>query len=172
MDVREVLVELYDRIPEHVRDAVEGLSAEELATVPEPGSNTIGWLVWHLTRVQDDHIAELLDADQVWATGDWARRFGLDADPMNTGFGHSRADVEAVRPESADALTGYYDAVAARTRDFLQRLTPDDLGRVVDERWSPPVTLGVRLVSVADDDIQHAGQARYLRGLLARRGKR
>ena len=59
--------------------------------------------------------------------------------------------------------------MAARTRSFLGSLTADDLDRVVDEAWDPPVTLGVRLVSIADDDIQHAGQAAYVRGLLARR---
>jgi uncharacterized damage-inducible protein DinB len=169
MDVREVLIELYDRIPAHVREAVDGLTSEELRAEPEDGSNPIGWLIWHLTRVQDDHISELLDTDQIWVTEGWARRFGLDADPMNTGFGHAPAEVRAVRPESADMLIGYYEAVAARTRAFLELLHPGDLDRVIDERWDPPVTLGVRLVSVADDDIQHAGQAKYLRGLLARR---
>jgi uncharacterized damage-inducible protein DinB len=162
-------MELFDRIPEHVREAVEGLSADELATSPEPGSNTIGWLIWHLTRVQDDHVAELLDGEQLWATEAWAERFGLRPDPTNTGYGHTRREMESVRPDSAAALLEYYAAVAARTREFLRRLTEQDLDRVVDERWNPPVTLGVRLVSVADDDIQHAGQATYLRGLLSRR---
>jgi uncharacterized damage-inducible protein DinB len=169
VDAVQVLVEMFDRIPEHVAEAVEGLSAAELATSPEPGSNSIGWLVWHLTRVQDEHVGELLDGEQVWVTGGWPERFGLTADPANTGYGHTPADVERVRADGPDALVGYYAAVAARTRDYLGGLTGQDLDRVVDERWDPPVTLGVRLVSIADDDIQHAGQAAYLRGLLDRR---
>lgn len=163
-----MLTELFDRVPGHVRGAVEGLTAAELTAAPEPGANPIGWLVWHLTRVQDDHVAELIPDDQLWTTGDWAPRFGLAPDPANTGYGHSPTQVAAVRPESADVLVGYYDAVAARTREFLGRLTEADLDRVIDPRWDPPVTLGVRLVSVIDDDIQHAGQAKYVRGLLAR----
>ncbi|MEK8106882.1 DUF664 domain-containing protein [Micromonospora sp. M12] len=71
-----------------------------------------------------------------------------------------------MRPESAQALVDYYEAVAARTGSFLAGVGPLDLDRVVDETWDPPVTLGVRLVSVADDDLQHAGQAAYVRGLL------
>lgn len=168
MDRRDVLIELFDRIPEHVREAVEGLTVGELATAPESGANPIGWLVWHLTRVQDDHIAELVPGEQLWVTGDWAPRFGLPPDPTNSGYGHSPAEVAAVRPEGADVLIEYHEAVAARTREFLRRLTEADLDRVIDERWDPPVTLGVRLVSVVDDDIQHAGQAKYVRGLLAR----
>jgi hypothetical protein len=116
--------------------------------------------------VQDHHLADLKGEPQVWETGDWAKRFGLDPDPANTGYGHSGAEVATVRPESAEALVGYLDAVANRTAAFVVRLSPADLDRVVDESWDPPVTMGVRLVSMAVDDLQHAGQAAYVRGLL------
>lgn len=173
MDLRGLLIELFGRIPEHVEEAVTGLSPEQLVAVPEPGCNPVGWLVWHLTRVQDDHVAELLGEEQVWVgDGGWPARFRLEPDPTNTGYGHTPADVAEVRPVSAEALVGYYDAVATRTNAFLERVTAADLDRIVDERWDPPVTLGARLVSVADDDIQHAGQAKYVRGLLARRNYR
>ncbi|MCO1598977.1 DinB family protein [Micromonospora sp. RHAY321] len=166
MDVSDLLTETYDRLPDLVRAAVDGLSPEQLRWAPGPGANSIGWLVWHLTRVQDHHVAHLLDTDQVWASGEWAGRFGLTTDPDNTGYGHSPAQVAAVRPESAQALIDYYEAVAARTGPFLAGLRAADLDRVVDESWDPPVTLGVRLVSIAEDDQQHVGQANYLRGLI------
>ena len=166
MDVAEVLTEAFDRLPDLVREAVDGLTPEQLTWRPAPGANSVGWLVWHLTRVQDHHVADLLDAEQIWVSGDWAGRFGLTADPTNTGYGHSPAEVATVRPESAQALVDYYDAVAARTRGLLGEVTPKDLDRVVDDRWDPPVTLGVRLISVVNDDDQHVGQAAYVRGLL------
>ncbi|MEU1586566.1 DinB family protein [Micromonospora sp. NPDC005710] len=166
MNVSDLLTEAYGRLPDLVRAAVDGLSPEQLRHQPGPGANPVGWLVWHLTRVQDHHVADLLDADQVWVSGEWAGRFGLSADPDDIGYGHSAAQVTAVRPESAQALIDYYEAVAARTGSFLAGLGPADLDRVVDEAWDPPVTLGVRLVSVADDDLQHVGQAAYVRGLI------
>jgi uncharacterized damage-inducible protein DinB len=168
VDVNEALSELFGRIPPIVRAAVDGLDPEELSARPAAGANPIGWLVWHLTRVQDHHLADLLGQPQVWETGDWAKRFELEPDPSNTGYGHSDAEVGAVRPESAEALVAYHQAVAARTAEVLAGLRPSDLDRVVDEAWNPPVTLGVRLVSVAVDDLQHAGQAAYVRGLLRR----
>jgi hypothetical protein len=171
VDVADLLIETYDRIPPLVRKAVGGVPLDTLTEPPAPGTNPIAWLVWHLTRVQDHHVAEILDTDQLWADGDWARRFGLDPDPRDTGYGHSPADVASVRPESPEVLVDYLDAVTARVRPILEALTPDDLDRVVDRRWDPPVTLGVRLVSIADDCTQHAGQAAYVRGLLARRGR-
>jgi len=170
MDVADLLCELYDRIPPLARAAVEGLSADELTEEPWPGANPVGWLVWHLARVQDHHVAELLGTEQLWETGEWATGFGLLADPTDTGYGHSSAEVEAVRPHGPDILTEYLEAVQSRTVVMLRQLVPADLDRIVDRRWDPPVTLGVRLVSVADDSLQHAGQAAYARGvLLARR---
>ena len=170
MDVASLLLELYGRIPPLARNAVDGLELDRLLQAPVPGTNPIAWLVWHLTRVQDDHVSELLDVDQLWAEGDWASQFGLEPDPTNSGYGHSPADVAAVRPQRPGVLLDYLEAVDARVRSLLEALVPEDLDRIVDRRWDPPVTLGVRLVSIADDGLQHAGQAAYVRGLLERSG--
>ena len=166
MDTASLLLELYGRIPPLAARAVEGLNEEELCRAPGSGANPVGWLVWHMARVQDHHVAELLDTEQVWVDGDWARRIGLKADPSNTGYGHTAEEVATVRPENAAVLLDYLEEVQGRTTAMLEGLTPDDLDRVVDKRWDPPVTLGVRLVSIADDSLQHVGQAAYLRGLL------
>jgi uncharacterized damage-inducible protein DinB len=169
MDVNGLLEDGLSRVHEHVHDVVDGLEVDALLTAPEPGANPIGWLVWHLTRVQDHHISELLERDQVW-DDDWSRRFGLaTALPNDVGYGHSPEEVAAVRPESGQALVDYYEAVEARTLELLATLTPEMLDEIVDRRWDPPVTMGVRLISVLDDDIQHAGQAAYVKGLLSRR---
>lgn len=166
MDVAALYLELYDRIPPLARRAVDGLDLERLTEPPSSSANPIAWLVWHVARIQDDHIAEILDEDQLWVGGDWARRFGLPPDPGNTGFAHSADEVAAVRPESPEVLLDYLDAAMARTRALLKDLVPAELDRIVDWGWDPPVTLGVRLVSVACDNLQHAGQAAYVRGLL------
>jgi hypothetical protein len=169
MDVAAVYLELYGRIPPLCEQVVDGLDVDALTTRVSADANPIGWLVWHLTRVQDHHVAELLDTGQEYL-GDagWPARFGLDADPHDIGYGHSTEQVARVRPESADALLEYHRAVDARTRGFLRTLDPAALAGIVDRRWDPPVTLGVRLVSVAEDSLQHLGQAAYVRGLLGR----
>lgn len=166
MDVSALLVELYGRIPPLARSAVDGLDAARLTEAPGAGANPIGWLVWHVARVADDHVAEILGADQLWVGGDWARRFGLGPDPSDSGYGHTAEQVAAVRPESSEALLEYLGAVHERSVAMLEDLSPADLDRIVDRRWDPPVTLGVRLVSIADDALQHVGQAAYVRGLL------
>jgi hypothetical protein len=166
MDTAALLLELYGRIPPLATRAVSGLDQQELCCSPAPGANTIGWLVWHLARVQDHHISELLGTEQIWVGGDWAARHGLEPDPSNTGYGHNGEEAASVRPESAQVLLDYLHEVQGRTMAMLAGLVPQDLDRVVDRRWDPPVTLGVRLVSVADDSLQHAGQAAYARGLL------
>jgi uncharacterized damage-inducible protein DinB len=164
----EVLDDACARIPEVAHHVVDGLDADALVWRPDPGSNPIAWLLWHLARVQDDHVADLAGTDQEWVTGSWAPRFALDEATMETGFGHTIEQVAAVRPDDGEVLTGYLDAVTARTRDFLATVADDDLDRVIDTSWDPPVTMGTRLVSVIDDGAQHVGQASYVRGLLDR----
>ena len=80
MELNELLVELFGRVTEHVHEAVDGLDVDALVTPPSEQTNPIGWLVWHLTRVQDHHISEILHVDQVWVSGDWPGRFGLAAE--------------------------------------------------------------------------------------------
>ncbi len=166
MDVAALLLDMYGRVPPLAREAVRDVDPDQLLEAPGPGANTIAWLLWHLARVQDHHIAELLDTEQIWAGGDWARRCGLEPDPSNTGYGHGADDVAKVRPDGPDVLLEYLDAVDRRTRTMLEQLSAEDLDRIVDRRWDPPVTMGVRLVSIADDSLQHVGQAAYVRGLL------
>ncbi len=162
----DLLADGLSRVREVVHDVAGGLSPEQLAFRPQPGANSIGWLIWHLTRVQDDHVADVAGTAQVWTADGWAERFGLPLGHGETGYGHSAGEAGQVRVRSADLLTGYHDAVYEASLRFVRTITDADLDRIVDTRWDPPVSLGIRLVSVIDDDAQHAGQAAYLRGLL------
>ena len=166
MESKGLLLEIYGRIPPLVRDVLHGLTPDAVTSQPVPGANTIAWLVWHLTRVQDHHMSDILKTEQLWVGGDWAERVGLAPDPENTGYGHSEDDIPSIRPGDPSVLEAYLEAVQARTVALLERTTPADLDRVVDTRWDPHVTMGVRLVSIADDSMQHIGQAAYVRGLL------
>jgi len=165
VNIAELLTDGFDRVHGEVHEALDGLTVEQLAWRVAPEANSIAWLVWHLTRVQDDHVSEVAGVDQAWTEDGWAGRFALPFADDATGYGHDSDDVGAVRVEG-DLLAGYFDAVYARTIAYVATLTDPDLDRVVDRRWNPPVTLGVRLVSVLDDDIQHAGQAAFVRGIL------
>ena len=165
----ELLIEAFGRIRAVVHTALEDASIEVLTFRADPEANTIAWLVWHLTRGQDDHIADLVGAEQVWTAAGWLDRFDLPFDPAATGYGQSASDVAAVRSDSK-VLEGYYDAVHTRTIEYLRTLAEADFARIVDTSWDPPVTLAVRLVSVLSDNLQHAGQASYVRGLANRAG--
>jgi len=168
MTSADLLVDGFGRIRENVVDVLSGLTPDQLTYRVDVSANPISWLVWHLTRVQDDHVAKAFGVSQVWSDGDWAARFGLPAETMDHGYGHTAdqvADVAAATA-SAELLIEYHEATYAHTVKLVAEVTDADLSKIVDTRWTPPVTLGVRLVSVLDDDMQHAGQAAYVRGLL------
>jgi len=170
MRTAELLTEAYGRIQKIVHSAVKDAGLDTLTYRPDADANSVAWLVWHLSRVQDDHLSDILDEDDVWISRGWYDSFGLPFDPGVTGYGQGSAEVGQVRV-GADLLTGYYDAVHARTVGYLATLGDDDLDRIVDESYDPPVTLGVRLASVLSDDLQHAGQASYVSGLARRAGR-
>ncbi len=161
----ELLLDGFERIKDSLHRAVEGLDEAALTTRPAAGANTLAWLAWHLTRVQDDHVSGLAGTEQVWTSGGWSRRCGLPFEDGAIGYGFDTEQVGQVRVP-ADQLLGYHDAVHSATVRYVQSLSDADLDRVVDESWDPPVTVAVRLVSVLSDDLQHAGQAAYVRGIV------
>ena len=165
----DLLVDALGRVRETVHEAVGGLGPRQLTYRVDAHANTICWLVWHLTRIEDDHIAGVAGSDQVWLSQGWVDRFALPLEPHDHGYGHSSEQVAAVDVE-ADLLLGYHDATHDRAVEYLQGLRDDELPRIVDRRWTPPVTLAVRLVSVANDCAQHAGQAAFVRGIVNRAG--
>lgn len=168
METSDILIDAFGRIRGAVRRAAEGLDAAGLAYRPDADANSIAWLVWHLTRIQDDHVAEIAERVQVWHDGPWAKQLGFTGELNDTGFGHTSEQVGALRPASPDRLLEYHDAVADRSIEYVATVTPDELDRIIDRSYDPPVTVGVRLVSVLSDCMQHAGQAGYVRGLYER----
>jgi uncharacterized damage-inducible protein DinB len=168
MNTAELIADAFGRVGEVVHQAVSGLTEDQLSFRIDEDANSIAWLVWHLARVQDDHVAEVAGIQQVWTMQGWADRFGLSFAPSEIGYGQGSAEVAVVRA-APDLLLGYHDAVLDQTRTFVDGLVEADLDRIVDVRWDPPVTLGVRLVSVISDDLQHAGQAAFIRGIVLRR---
>jgi uncharacterized damage-inducible protein DinB len=174
----EVLTDGFGRVRDDVRALLsgdsragvgpeQGVTHEQLVFRIDDSSNSIGWLLWHLTRVEDDHVADAAGEEQVWTSAGWAERFALPFPDTATGYGQSARETGEVQP-SAELLSGYFDAVHERTMAFLQGLSDADLDRVVDESWDPPVTLGVRLLSVIGDCLQHSGQAAYVLGVAQR----
>jgi Protein of unknown function (DUF664) len=167
MSAADLLVDGFDRIREIVHEVLDGLTEADLLYRVDAAANSICWQIWHLTRVQDDHVAAAGGLTQVWLSG-WEKPFGLPLQPRDIGYGHS-ADQVAMVKASAHLLAGYHDATYEQTIAFVRTLTDDDMTRVVDRSWQPPVTMAVRLVSVLSDDLQHAGQAAFIRGLIERR---
>ena len=163
----DLLLDTLSRVREHVHDVLGSTPEHRLAEPPAPGANPVAWLVWHLTRGLDDQVARALGHDTAWEADGWRERMELPVPAEASGYGMSFDEVLRVRA-SAEHLRAYFDAAHARATEALRGLTDTELDRVVDARWDPPVTLAVRLVSVLDDCTQHAGQAAYASGILAR----
>src|SRR4051812_50158034 len=165
MNVSELLADGLGRVREQMPDVVAGLDDDDLAWRPAPEANSIAWLVWPLARIEDDHVAGVAGTEQVWTSEGWADRFDLPFRRGEHGFSMSSADVDKVRA-SGDLLAGYYDAVAARSAAYVATLEPDDLDRIVDASWDPPVTPGARPGRVVNGGNDPLSPARDARGRL------
>jgi hypothetical protein len=161
---QELLRDAFTRLIEHVTDLTDGLSDELADYRATPDANSIAWLLWHSARVQDAQIAPLAGVPEVWTDEGWVDRFGLDLPRGDTGYGHD-AEASGKVHAPADLLAGYYQAVHAMTLDYVTKATAEELAKIVDKRWTPPVTASARLVSVIDDCAQHLGAAAYIRGI-------
>jgi GMP synthase-like glutamine amidotransferase len=158
-----VLTEAFGRVTELYEGVADGLDEEAMAHRPGGTGNPVGWLLWHLARVQDDHVADLAAERQVWER--FQDRFGLPNGTDDIGYGHTSEQVDAVRITDPALLVEYHHEVTLATARYLQTVDERGLEREVDQSWDPPVTAGVRLVSVIGDCLQHLGQAAYVKGL-------
>ncbi|MDG4663429.1 mycothiol transferase [Mycobacterium sp. 236(2023)] len=163
---RELLRDLFTRQAEHVDDLTENLTDDVAYYRPTPEANTITWLIWHTARMQDAQVCDIAGTEQVWFRDGWVDKFGLDLPPDAHGYGHSPEEVAKVRAPG-HLLAGYYRAVHKLSLEYVASVSAEELARVIDTRWTPPVTASARLVSVIDDAAQHLGQAAYIRGLVS-----
>ena len=168
MELRDFITDLLGGLPRTLDVALDGITAEQLAYRPGEQSNTIAWLVWHLTRIQDRIVSDLAGREQAWVADGWHAKFGRPPDAGDTGIGCTSEQVLSIRPETSQLLLDYYDAVFKRSADFLRTVTQADLDGVLDPN-SPEMTVGNRLRTCILDNAQHAGQAAYLRGLIESR---
>ena len=167
MDGAEVVADALGRVNRILHRAIGGAAVETLNAQPTPESNSMAWLAWHLCRVQDHHISDLLGVPQLWVSEGWHEKFGMAKDEKETGTGHTLEQVAALKVDSAALSLGYADAVYDRAKQYLATLQPGDLDAEIDEpQYNPLPTVGVRLVSIIADNTQHAGQVMYARGIV------
>jgi uncharacterized damage-inducible protein DinB len=169
MDTSDLVIDHFGRIRELYVDTALDLDLEAAHHRPAGTGNSIVWLLWHTARVQDDHVAGLSGTTQAWHDG-WSARFGFRFAEGDIGYGHSSDEVDEVRVERLQDLVDYHEAVHRQSLEYAAGLDADELDRVVDRHWDPPVTAGVRLVSLLGDCLQHLGQAAYVKGLPGLRG--
>ncbi len=162
----DLLLDAFGRVDEGVRGLLGDVSADDLDVRPDGVGNSIAWLVWHLLRVQDDHLAEVAGREQAWTAGGWYERAGLPFPADAHGYGFSSEQVDQTTFDGTDLLAGYQADVHALTTELLGSISAERLDEIIDERWDPPVTVAVRIISVAEDCFQHLGQANYVAGLL------
>lgn len=165
MDSVELLKDLAHRPLEALESVWDRVAPEDLNDHPGGHPNSIAWLLWHTGREMDAQVAQAAGRQEVWSAQGWEERFALGLPDPGHGYGHSEEQARAVVVRDREVLRGYLTAVTEESADYLAGLEAADLDEVIDRNWDPPVTRGVRLVSVYADALQHVGQAAYVLGM-------
>lgn len=166
METQDLLIDAYEMVFSEMEHTLEGLKPEDLAWQPRPECNSIGWLAWHLSRTHDQAMSFVLKEDQVWIKEGWYEKFNRAADPRDTGMGHAPEDVALFKPPDTGVLLDYHKAVLTRSKKYFRSLTSQDLDRVLNSKYLPPLTtLGTFLIMMLADGMRHSGQMGYVRGL-------
>jgi hypothetical protein len=168
MEWQQLITDIYVRISQVLEKALEGLTLEDLNQQPHPDCNSMGWLTWHVTRGQDRVTADLMREEQLWVKDQWHAKFNRPPNPEDSGFGHSSEDVAAFKSPDVSTLLEYHHAVLERIKGYVSNLSATDLDRELNHPRFP--TVGARLVANISDNLQHAGQVAYVRGLLKGKG--
>ena len=145
------------------------LSSEVLNAHLGDHDNSVAWLLWHTGREIDVQTADLAGTSEAWSHEGYAQLTGIGAVGDGLGLGHTTGEAREITSDQGDALVDYVAAATDALLAYISTLTDADLDEVIDENWDPPVTRGVRLVSIIDDAAQHVGQAAYAVGALSQR---
>ena len=153
-----------DEYFERLQVAIEGLTPAEVRWQPTMHTNPIAWLVWHMARVEDSWLGRLRGGPpQVWTSGGWADRFGMD--PESTGSGHTSEDVRAMPEVPLGDLMAYFEAVRGVMRQYLDQATEADLSRTYHYRGND--RSGAWIVGhILVEESQHTGQVALIRGMM------
>lgn len=165
MNINDLLKEIAERPLEIIQRVFVDCTSEELNAHPAEHPNSIAWLLWHTGREIDFQLADL-GGDEVWKNQKFDERFGLGELGDSLGYGHSGQEAQSIQVSDSALLIDYIKACTASLQNYVETLSEADLDQVIDERWDPPVTRGVRLVSMVDDALQHVGQASYALGQI------
>lgn len=167
MNTNDIFSDLAQR-PIDVANSLPQLTSDQLNAHLGGHPNSVAWLLWHSGREVDAQLADLTGDPQKWEQ--FRDRFGLGEAGDSVGVGQPPEEAERIVVKDQSLLVEYLEAALTALLQYTGTLSEDDLDDVIDRSWTPPVTRGVRLISIIDDAIQHIGQAAYAAGALTKQG--
>ena len=152
---------------EMVESAIEGLDNKTMDSRPADHCNSISWILWHMNRVVDVFINTRLQfKTQLWVSHGWYQKFGMEKQAKV--MGRSEGEIVTWVAPPLEAQLGYFEAVKAAARDYINSLSAEDLDRRVTfppEAQTQDHSLATALGQLVWDNVAHGGQIAYLRGL-------
>lgn len=161
MDTVSFISDCLEQVRIRLLGTCEGMNQEEVLWRPEPYANNIGFVLWHVTRAEDNLVMRLENGHALWVTGGWHEKFGQ---PVNAPDPGDRMGLRALAIPGLPVLLGYSQAVGEQTRRLLGELTVDRLDQPIGPS-QPGQTVTANLRHLITHRNNHHGQMDYIRGL-------
>ena len=169
VNLNQFIIALCESPNRWIHQATDGLTDEQLYYRPSSDTNSIAWLIWHLSRWRDKISAAIAGEPQVWASEGWAQRFNFD--PDRTGLGDTLEQVANFAVDR-DLILGYASAAHNAIVERVSRMTPEDFDKEIEYMPGSSRPAWRALISVMGDSSEHTGQINYLRGMITGQGWR
>ena len=169
VDLNHFIVALCEAPYRWIKRATEDLTEEQLYHQPTPDTNSIAWLIWHLSRWRDKISAAAAGEPEVWISQGWAGKFGME--DGRTGLGDTIEQVARFKVDT-NMLTDYAEAAHKAIVERVSGFTTEQFNQEIEYTPGSPRPAWRALISVVEDSAEHTGQINYLRGMTTGLGWR
>ena len=168
MTLNEFIEDAFNTEREYLIDALGDLTSDELMWRAGPEANPIGWILWHMTRIEDMWFQFFIQRQtEIWERDGWNEKFGLPT--RDNGFQHTLEQVADFPAYDLSEMMRYGEAVRSDTLAYLKTVSSEQMDDVPREA-RPEMSVGRIFRQVIGEIYQHQGHIAYLKG-LSRAGK-
>tara|TARA_B110000116_G_scaffold210290_1_gene186005 strand:- start:85 stop:603 length:519 start_codon:yes stop_codon:yes gene_type:complete len=145
--------------------SIDGLTKNELYWQPSLESNNIIYLVWHMARVEDNWINQIIGGNKtVWSLNNWSKKLNIKENDY--GKGYIKEDISNLPDMNISDILKFYKQQREQSLIVIEELADEDLNknykRITGEFKKGYWILGHVLV----EESQHLGQIAYIRGII------
>jgi len=163
MQTTEFIRQLIAAVRRQTDESMKDMTVEQFNWTPPGTANPISAIFVHFLNSEDAFVqTQMLGKPKLWDEGGWAEKTGVKVPP---GYSGGWEEVKNMRL-ALEPVLAYQQVVRAATDAYLDKLTPDELDRVVKTARGERSVATV-FILVVNHALIHSGEIAALKGIQA-----